>query len=365
MKSSIITRCSERELRAELFTPFTISSGSHKSLENAIFSVTSKDGFTGWGEAAVATHITGETVPDTRKGLVMAARYLEGKDSADYLKLFCELEEMMDSRRAALAAVQSAMLDLVTRRLGISLWRYFGGAQPRLKTDVTVVIGGAAEARAFTLKMRRRGFKIFKIKVGIDFDEDIRRLEAVRGSAPGCDIYVDANCAYTVSETCKFIKALEKRGIVPAVLEQPVPKDDFEGLAALSRKLKMPVCADESAYGVGDVFRLLSAKAVTAVNIKLTKFGFIKAREVWALARAKGVKLMMGEMLESELASGVAAQFAGGLGGFDFIDLDIPFFIKGSGMRGTGFISSDGVYSLDKVKAGAGVFPCLKKGRMG
>ena len=64
---------------------------------------------------------------------------------------------------------------------------------------------------------------------------------------------------------------------------------------------------------------------------------------------------MMGEMLESELASAAAAHFAGGLGGFDFIDLDTPFFIKDSGMKGAGFLSSDGVYSLKGVKVGIGL----------
>jgi len=62
-------------------------------------------------------------------------------------------------------------------------------------------------------------------------------------------------------------------------------------------------------------------------------------------------------MVESELASAAAAQFAGGLGGFDFIDLDIPFFIRGSGMKGASFLSKDGVYSLDRVKAGIGITP--------
>ena len=79
--------------------------------------------------------------------------------------------------------------------------------------------------------------------------------------------------------------------------------------------------------------------------------------EASALARAKGIKLMMGEMVESELASCAAAQFAAGLGGFDFIDLDTPFFIKDSGLRRPAFLSSDGVYSLSRVKAGVGVEP--------
>lgn len=357
MKTSTIKKFSVKELDAELFTPFTISTGSHKSLENAVFALEAADGTKGYGEAAIATHITGETRVATVKSLRRAGELLTGLDAADYLGAMCRLERLLDGNRAALAAAEMAVLDLATRLQGVSLWRFFGARSPRLKTDVTVVIGGADAAYDFTLKMRRRGFRIFKIKTGVDMDEDFRRLEAVRRAAPGCAVYLDANCAYTAKEAEKFLKELIRRGIRPEVVEQPVKKDDIDGLAYLSRRLPMPVCADESAYSLDDVFNLIRRNAVTAVNIKLTKLGFLRAREVWALAKAKGLKLMMGEMLESELASCAAAHFAGGLGGFDFIDLDTPFFIKDSGMRGASFLSSDGVYSLDRVKAGIGVTP--------
>lgn len=357
MKDTTIKKFSVKELDAELFTPFTISTGSHKSLENAVFSLETAGGEKGHGEAAIATHITGETREATMKSLRRAGELLAGRDAADYLGAMCLLEKTLDGNRAALAAAEMALLDLATRLQGVSLWKFFGGRSPRLKTDVTVVIGGADAAYDFTLKMRRRGFKIFKIKTGVDMDEDFRRLEAVRKAAPGCAVYLDANCAYTAREAEKFLKELMRRGIRPEVVEQPVKKDDIDGLAYLSRRLPMPVCADESAYSLDDVFNLIRRNAVTAVNIKLTKLGFLRAREVWALARAKGVKLMMGEMLESELASCAAAHFAGGLGGFDFIDLDTPFFIKDSGMKGASFLSSDGVYSLDRVRAGIGVKP--------
>ena len=357
MKDSAIKKFSVKELDAELFTPFTISTGSHKSLENAVFTLETAGGEQGHGEAAIATHITGETREATMKSLRRAGELLAGRDAADYLGAMCLLEKTLDGNRAALAAAEMALLDLATRLKGVSLWKFFGGRSPRLKTDVTVVIGGADAAYEFTLKMRRRGFKIFKIKTGVDMDEDFRRLESVRRAAPGCAVYLDANCAYTAKEAEKFLKELMRRGIRPEVVEQPVKKDDIDGLAYLSRRLPMPVCADESAYSLDDVFNLIRRNAVTAVNIKLTKLGFLRAREVWALARSKGIKLMMGEMLESELASCAAAHFAGGLGGFDFIDLDTPFFIKDSGMKGASFLSSDGVYSLDKVRAGIGVRP--------
>jgi L-alanine-DL-glutamate epimerase-like enolase superfamily enzyme len=357
MKDTVIKKFSVRKLDAELFTPFTISSGSHRSMTNVLFSLEAAGGEKGFGEAAIATHITGETRERTMNSLRRAGELLAGRDASDYLGAMCLLENMLDANRAALAAAEMALLDLATRLQGVSLWKFFGGRTPRLKTDVTVVIGGAAAAYDFTLKMRRRGFRIFKVKTGADMDEDFRRLEAVKKAAPGCAVYLDANCAYSAKEAEKFIKELARRGIHPEVVEQPVRKDDIDGLAWLSRRLPMPVCADESAYSLDEVFDLIRRNAVTAVNIKLTKLGFLRAREVWALARARGVKLMMGEMLESELASCAAAHFAGGLGGFDFIDLDTPFFIKGSGMRGASFLSRDGVYSLDRVKAGIGVRP--------
>ena len=361
MKDSVIKKYSVADLDAELFTPFTISSGSHKSLENAVFALETAGGAKGYGEAAIATHITGETRAQSVKSLRRAGELLKGLDAANYLKALCLLEAELDGNRAALAAAQMAVLDLVSRLHGVSLWKFFGGRVPAVKTDVTVVIGDAAAAYDFTRKMRAQGFRIFKVKTGADMDEDYRRLEAVRKAAPGAPIYLDANCACTAKEAETFIRNLAKMGIRPAVLEQPVKKHDIDGLAYLSKRLPMPVCADESAYSLDDVFGLLRRRAVTAVNIKLTKLGFLRAREVWALARSHGVKLMMGEMLESELASAAAAHFAAGLGGFDFIDLDTPFFIKDSGMRGCSFLSKDGVYALSGVKAGIGVTPGGKK----
>ena len=357
MKSSLIKKYSVRKLDADLFTPFTIASGSHKSMTNALFTLEAAGGEKGYGEAAIATHITGETREKTMRSLEKAGELLAGLDASDYLGAMCRLERLLEGNRAALAAAEMAVLDLACRLQGISLWKFFGGRVPAVKTDVTVVIGGADAAYAFTKKMRARGFRIFKIKTGVDRDEDYRRLEAVRRAAPGCAVYLDANCAYSAKEAEKFVRGLMRRGITPEVVEQPVKKDDFDGLAYLSRRLPMPVCADESAYSLDDVFELIRRNAVTAVNIKLTKLGFLRAREVWALARAKGIKLMMGEMVESELASCAAAQFAAGLGGFDFMDLDTPFFIKDSGLTRPSFLSRDGVYSLDRVRAGIGVEP--------
>lgn len=357
MKDTIITKTAVRMLNAELYQPFTISSGSHKSLENVLIGVRTSEGVWGWGEAAVAPHITGETQKATYKNLARTAEWLRGRDLADYMKLFVRLEGELDGNRAALAASQMALSDALARTLGLPLWRLYGTRPAPVRTDITVVIGSEAQAYEFAANWRRRGFSIFKIKTGADTDSDLKRILAVRRAAPKAEIYLDFNCAYDVRTAARFVRRLESRGVVPRVIEQPVPKDDHEGLGYLSRKLRMPVCADESAYSVSDAVRLIAKGRVTAINIKLTKLGLLRAREVWSLARAKGVKLMIGEMLETELASACAAQFASGLGGFDFIDLDTPFFIKQGTMKGGRHILSNGVYDIKSIRAGIGYAP--------
>ncbi|MFA6435466.1 MAG: enolase C-terminal domain-like protein [Elusimicrobiales bacterium] len=357
MKETVITKTSVRSIDAELFQPFTISSGSHKRLENVLLGVRTREGVWGWGEAAIAPHITGETREQTLANLQKTAAWLEGRDVADYAGLLAGLEERLESNRCALAAAGMALLDALTRSLKMPLWRLYGSRPSMIRTDITVVIGTVAQAYDFAFQMRKRGFKIFKVKTGTNRDADFGRIAAVRRAAPKAEIYLDFNGAYDAKTAERFVAELGRHGIVPGVVEQPVAKDDREGLRYLSRKLKIPVCADESAYSVADAVELIKKKQATAINIKLAKFGLLRAREVWALARAAGVKLMMGEMLETELASACAAQFAAGLGGFDFIDLDTPLLIKDKVLRGGRYISSDGVYDVPAIKAGIGYAP--------
>jgi L-alanine-DL-glutamate epimerase-like enolase superfamily enzyme len=356
MKDTVIRSAAAARLRGELTQPFTISSGSHKDLDNAVFMVRLSDGTRGYGEAGVAPHITGETLDGTLSSLRGAALWLKGRDIGSYDLILRGLRERLDRNRAALAAAEMAVLDALARSFRVPFWRLYGSRLSPARTDITVVIGTPEQAFDFASFYRARGMEIFKIKVGIDYDNDLRRLAAVRRAAPGAKIFLDANCAWTVRETRSFIKDLGRAGIEPSVLEQPVKKDDIGGLAALSRDFDFPVCADESLYSLSDAMRLLKA-GVSGLNIKLMKLGLSQSLEVYRLARARGVKLMMGEMLESRLSSLCAAHFAAGLGGFDFIDLDTPFFIKDrvtSGFAGPG---PDGTYELDKVKAGIGAVP--------
>jgi len=343
-----------KHLRAPLYQPFRVATGQHDNLENILFVVELKSGTRGYGEAAVATHITGETIEQTFKNLKGVASWLKGKALDDYLNISAHLHECLSSNQSAVAAVEMALLDALTRYVRIPLWRLWGSSPKPLHTDVTLVISDLEETRQKARAFKAQGFRAFKIKIGRDMDMDLKRTVAVHRIAPRAQMILDANQGYTAKETLQFLKLLSKAGIVPDLIEQPVAKKDWEGLKKVTRESRVCVCADESASSLADVARIIKEKAAGAINVKVMKTGLVHAFEISRLSHAAGLKLMMGGMMESNLAMTCSAHLAAALGYFDFIDLDTPFFIKGEQARNP-YLSSRGVYDLSKVKSGIGI----------
>lgn len=353
---SLIVKTSIDLLSAPLYQPFRVASGQHDQLENILFTLELKDGTKGHGEAAVATHITGETIERTEKNLKGIAAWLKSCAIEDYLNISAQLHERLPHNKSAVAAVEMAVVDALTRYLRIPLWRLWTRRPITLRTDITIVIASLEETEAKTKEYYKKGFRAFKIKIGRDMELDFKRVRAVCMIAPRAQIILDANQGYSCKETLQFLKMLGKAGIVPDLIEQPVPKEDWEGLKKVTRESKICVCADESASSLKEVLRIIKEKAAGAVNVKLMKTGIVHALEISRLAHAAGLKLMIGGMMESNLAMTASAHLAAGLGLFDFVDLDTPFFIKGEAARNP-FLSPQGVYDLSKVKAGIGILP--------
>lgn len=342
--------------KAKLKTPFTIATGSHASLDNLLFTLELENGIKGYGEACVATHITGETVAGTRKTLLQIAQLLQGRRITEYLELFVELEELTAKNHCALAAAEMAMLDAFTRLLKEPLWKMFGNRCRKIQSDMTVVIGSVEEARAAARQIKKDGFKSIKLKVGKNLALDFERVQAVCEEFPKVKLILDANQGFTAKTALTFLDDLKKIKITPVLIEQPVKKADLKGLLEVSRKSKVMVCADESASSVQDIQKLIKLGFKGAVNIKFVKFGIHRAWEAVRLCKKHKIKLMMGVMMESQIATTAAAHFAVGAGGIDFIDLDSAYFMKEKVTRGY-TIGKNGVYDLSSVQAGIGVVP--------
>lgn len=361
MQKSFIKKCNIKPLHAQLTTPFRTALGEHASLENLGFCIELADGTKGFGEAAVAPHITGETLEQTKTSLAQVGKELLGQNISGYLAISSYLHQKLPNNKSALAAVEMAILDALTQQLNIPLWKFFGPTCAKLTSDITIVINSVEETTLAAKNFYRQGFRIFKVKIGRDQDLDLKRVLAVKKATHNSPIILDANQGYSAEQTLNFLIELKRLGVRPQLIEQPVAKADWEGLKKVTASTDIAVCADESAGSLTDVLRIIREKAANVINIKLMKFGLLQAREAASLARAAGLDLMIGGMMESPLAMTAAAHLASGMGGFKYVDLDTPFFIKPQvrigGLRQVSYLNSKGVYDLSKVKSGIGLVP--------
>jgi len=356
MKVLAVEKAEVRVWRAKLTHPFSTAKGQHDLLENVLFSLELSNGVRGFGEAAVATHITGETVAETLRHLKAAAKALRGEAFTEFPQIADASQGICGRNKCALAAVEMALLDAATRVKKMPFWKAFGTRVRRLRTDMTIVLGDVPQAEHAAREILRRGIRSFKVKIGRDFDLDLKRVAAITALSGKWPLYLDANQGFSATQTLGFLRELTKLGIKPALIEQPVPKGDWEGLAKVTREGKTLVCADESVRSLADARRLIRSKAAGAINVKFTKTGILEAYEIARLARRHGIRLMIGTMVGTPLAVPAAAHFAAGLGGFDFVDLDAPFFMAEAVTRGN-YVTRSGVYDLGGIRAGIGVRP--------
>jgi len=350
-----IQKCRVLPLSAGLRQPFRTAMGQHDALENLLFMITLANGVRGYGEAAVATHITGETIGQTQENLEGCGERLRRREVTDYLSISAELHERMPDNKAAVAAVEMALFDALARSLKIPLWRFFGSRPVRLTTDITIVIDTVEDAKIKAHDFYRRGFRAFKIKIGRDMESDLARVVAVSKIIGRAKIYLDANQGYSAKQALFFLRKLDQYRVRPELIEQPVPKDDKDGLKSVARFAKIKVCADESVRSLDDAVWAIKDKACDVINIKLMKCGLVQAKEIAFLARSHRIGIMMGGMMESALATTCAAQMAAGLGFVEYVDLDAPMFLKAP--RRPPFLSRAGVYDFARAKCGIGVIP--------
>ncbi len=356
MKPTQIEKIAIHKINIPLDEPFTIATGTKYNIENAIIMVTLANGITGYGEAAPLEPVNGENQGTALATLESCREYLAGKDVNDYIRISQHLKSVFWAQVTARCAIEMAMLDALTRTLGIPMYRFFGGYSNTLETDYTVDIVTPDVARRNASKLAGKGYRVLKTKVGKSLTDDIDRILAIREGAPHCGLTLDANQGFTPKEAVYFLEELEKNSIRPVMFEQPVVKHDLDGMRFVREHTSIPICADESVFTSADAIRVVRSGCADAINIKLMKSGIVEAMDIAAIARSANIQLMVGCMIETKLALGCAVHFAAGTGGFRFIDLD-PHLEPGQEPFTGGPLFTDPVYQLDEDLAGIGVEP--------
>lgn len=348
------------ELRAEpidvaLREPFGIATGAQHVAEIALVTLVLGDGTLGLGEAAPFPAVNGETRAQALAAVETAAELLVGADARRWRHVARELARAIPGVPSARAAIEMALLDALCRRASLSLWTFFGAAEPALETDITIPTGDVAHAIASAERARGEGFRCLKIKIGGASPEaDARRVRAIATAAPEARLVLDANASLEPERAIELVRALGDLGRRIALFEQPTPAADLDALAAVKRGTQIPIAADESARSAADVARIARAGAADVINVKITKTGVAEAFDMIAAARAHDLGLMIGGMVETRLAMSVSACLAAGAGGFSFVDLDTPLFLAEEPFEG-GFVQAGPRLEVSEIAAGHGV----------
>jgi L-alanine-DL-glutamate epimerase-like enolase superfamily enzyme len=354
MSRTTIRSVSVEPLTIPLLEPFTIATGSVTEARNVLITITLEDGSIGYGECAPFPPSTGESQETALATAHTCISLLQGRDVAHWRVLAKLVRSLFYTQMTVCAGMEIAMLDALSRSYGLPLYIFFGGASSTIETDMSIPIVNPERAYELTKQAIERGIKAIKIKVGNDLREDVARVEAVRNAAPRIPLTLDANQGYTPNEALLCLEALDDREIRPLMFEQPVHKDDYDGLRYVTQHTAVPIAADESASSPAAVARLLAAGCVNIVNIKLMKTGIIDALDIAAICRSMHVQLMVGAMIESRLAISAATHLAAGLGGFRFIDLDTPMLLAEDPFYG-GYDQRGGTYDVSRAHRGLGI----------
>ena len=349
---SVTARAWTLPLRA----PFAIARRTAYEAHNVLVTVRT-DSSVGQGESAPVAYVTGESVHTVLAAVESVAPLLVGQ-SVDRLGQTCDIvNHTLPDSPAARAGLETALFDLWGQEHHLSGWQFFGGRQTTLVTDVTIPLVSPDEAAQLARAAWDDGFRALKLKIGHAGGpaEDLARAEAVVRACPDVRLRVDANQAFDVGGAVAFTRELLRMGAFVELLEQPVPKGDWQALKAVREQVSVPVFADEAACTPADVLHLLKNDAVDGVNVKVQKSGLAGAWQIVTLCRAARKQLMIGCMLESGLGIAVAAHLAGGCGAFAHVDLDSHRLLSPvHGLAGGFTVNGDTLEVGDSLPPGGG-----------
>ena len=299
---------------------FAIARSSSDTFERVVLTLR-EGGIVGRGEAAPTSYY--------EQDAANVAAALERARVNDPWDIEGTLEENGFLSPSALSALDSALHDLAAKRLGVPVYQLLGLARPEPVSAYTLAIADLET----TLREAKRlsGFPILKMKVGSE--EDLETVRAVAGASEAA-LWVDANEAFSPEEAPEVARELAAVDSV-RMIEQPVPSSAGpEALRAVTEAAEpVPVVADESAIAARDVPCL--AGCVSGVNVKLAKCGGLRrALEMIHTARAHGMLVMLGCMVETSLGVAAAAQVSGLV---DFVDLDGAMLLADDPFTGPGY----------------------------
>ena len=340
-----ITRAEVTPVELKLRKPARLAGMAEIHHLTAVFvRLETRQGQNAWGCTVAHPGLTGEKPEDVVRSCRECAVLAPDLHPLNIEFAMTELAAKTSATPSALCAFDLALHDLLSLAAGMPLYRILGGYRNRIQTSITIPLSPVDESVELARQRASQGFRILKIKGGLNPVEDVERVQAIHRVLPNHTLRLDADGGYTVQEAVDVARALQ--GLLE-MLEQPTPAGDFAGLHQVTEISPVPILADQSLKGAASALELASHRKVNGLSIKLvTCGGLLCARQIDAIARAARMATMIGCFIEPALLISAGLSLAlsspnvhyGDLDGYlDLVDdpSQAGFFLEAGRARGS------------------------------
>jgi len=287
-----------------------------------------RDGRSAWGCTVAHPDLTGEKPADVVRACQAASALAGDLNPLNMEYSLGVVASKLKHSPAALCAFDLALYDLLGLAADMPLYRLLGGFRDRIQTSATVTIAPVEESVEMAQARAGLGFRMLKIKGGVNSEEDVQRVKAIHRALPDHTLRLDADGGYSVKQALDVARELGK---MIEMLEQPTPTADLEGLREVTHYSPVPVLADQSARTPASALTLVGGQMVNGLSVKLATCGGVHcAQQMVAVVRAARLDVMISCVVEPALLTAAGLSLAlsspavryGDLDGFLFVAND-------------------------------------------
>lgn len=266
-------------------------------LSNVIVKIHTDENIVGYGEASCdmvePVHVVKNIIDKHMAPMLIGKNPLDWKCLIDTVNW----ESYRSPTRFSTSGIDLALFDLVGKILNVPVYTLLGGCwRNKVLVSIEVPRNTPEKIAEHSYEYYCQGVRGIKAKIGSDPIRDAECIVSIREKlGDGISLRADANCGYTVKQAMLFCKTVEKQYVDLELLEQPVAAHDLNGLKQVKESTYIPIEADESAYSLSQVQKILELDAVDLINTKCGKAGGINGVVQWAtLAESVDKQIVIG-----------------------------------------------------------------------
>ncbi len=316
-----ITQCEVTPVELKLRLPVRMAGQPEITDVTALFvRIETKEGHNAWGCSIAHPALTGETPEQALRACQNCASMVPDLHPTNIEYSLENLSPAIKGSIAARCAFDLALYDLLGLAAGMPLYRLLGGYRNSIQTSATIPISTTQESVEIARRRAKAGFRMLKIKGGLDPDLDVQRVRSIHRILPDHSLRLDADGGYSIHDALEVARALKDK---LEMLEQPTAEGDLDGLREVTRNSPVPIMADQSVKGPSSALELVSQGRVNGMSVKVATCGGLHcSRQVDSIARAARIVTMVGCVIEPALMIAAGLSLALSSPNVQYSDLD-------------------------------------------